>query len=179
MTPGTDREEIVRRFEALLDAALAGENPPAGIDAEILESVLNGSADRGGQRPGQCPRLRFVCALGGDDCADAGNQTARQGVSGTEPHAGPAQTEKIADELRAVYAERERALRRETERRCRRDVLGALIDLRDRLGRGRESARVREEEIAAADRAGWLPRMLGQDLFASIGHARPPPQWAR
>ena len=26
--------------------------------------------------------------------------------------------------------------------------------------RGREPARVREEEIAAADRAGWLPRML-------------------
>ena len=69
------------------------------------------------------------------------------------------QTEKIADELRAVYAERERALRRETERRSRKDVLGALIDLRDRLARGRESARVREEEIAAADRAGWLPEV--------------------
>ena len=46
MTLGTDREEMVRRFEALLDAALASENPPAGIDADILESVLNDSPDR-------------------------------------------------------------------------------------------------------------------------------------
>ena len=41
-------------------------------------------------------------------------------------------------------------------------MLGALIDLRDRLGRGRESVRVREEEAAAADRAGWLTRVLAR-----------------
>ena len=41
-------------------------------------------------------------------------------------------------------AERERDLRRETERRCRKEVLGVLIDLRDRLGRGLESVRASE-----------------------------------
>ena len=45
MTIATDRAEIVRRFEVLLDSALAGEDPPAGIGTEILESVLRDSSD--------------------------------------------------------------------------------------------------------------------------------------
>jgi hypothetical protein len=164
MMPGTDREEIVRRFEALLDAALASENPPAGIDADILESVLNDSSDQAA--PDQAANAQDN-ARACDSYALWAAMTALtqeiklQGRAFQElNHTLTAQTERIADELRTVYAEREQALRRETERRSRKDVLGALIDLRDRLARGRESARVPEEEIAAADRAGWLPRML-------------------
>ena len=48
MTTGTDREEIVRRFEALLDSALASEDPPAGIDAEIVEALMNDSPNSAG-----------------------------------------------------------------------------------------------------------------------------------
>jgi hypothetical protein len=159
MTLGTDREEIVRRFEALLDAALASENPPAGIDVDILESVLNDSPDQAAKDEDNaraCDSYALWAAM-----TALTQEIKLQGRAFQELNRTlTAQTEKIADELRAVYAERERALRRETERRSRRDVLGALIDLRDRLVRGRESARVREEEIAAADRAGWLPRML-------------------
>jgi molecular chaperone GrpE len=160
MMPGTDREEIVRRFEALLDAALASENPPAGIDADILESVLNDSPDQAA--PDQAANARACDSYALWAAMTALTQEIKlQGRAFQELNRTlTAQTEKIADELRAVYAEREQALRRETERRSRKDVLGALIDLRDRLARGRESARVREEEIAAADRAGWLPRML-------------------
>src|ERR1035438_5961195 len=159
MTPGTDREEIVRRFEAVLDAALASENPPAGIDADILESVLNDSSDQAAKDQDNaraCDSYALWAAL-----TALTQEIKLQGRAFQElNHTLTAQTEKMADELRTVYGERERALRRETERRSRKDVLGALIDLRDRLARGRESARVREEEIAAADRAGWLPRML-------------------
>jgi molecular chaperone GrpE (heat shock protein) len=159
MTLGTDREEIVRRFEALLDAALASENPPAGIDADILKSVLNDSSDQAAKDPDNaraCDSYALWAAM-----TALTQEIKLQGRAFQELNRTlTAQTEKIADELRAVYAEREQALRRETERRSRKDVLGALIDLRDRLARGRESARVREEEIAAADRAGWLPRML-------------------
>lgn len=162
MTPGTDREAMVRRFEALLNAALAGENPPAGIDADILESVLNGSPDgaaKGQDNARACDSYALWAAM-----TALTQEIKLQGRAFQELNrALEAQTGKIADELRAVYAERERALRRETERRCRRDVLGALIDLRDRLARGRESARVREGEMAAADR-GWFPRMLGNRL---------------
>jgi len=160
MTLGTDREEIVRRFEALLDAALSSENPPAGIDADILESVLNHSPDRAANDQDNaraCDSYALWAAM-----TALTQEIKQQGRAFQELNRTlAAQTEKIADELRAVYAERERALRRETERRCRKDVLGALIDLRDRLARGRESARVREKETAASDRAGWLPRMLG------------------
>ena len=45
MTMATDRAETVRRFEVLLDSAVAGEAPPVGIAAEILESVLRDPAD--------------------------------------------------------------------------------------------------------------------------------------
>ena len=164
MTPATDRAEIVRRFEALLDAALSGEYPPAGIDADILNSVLNDSLDQAA--PDEAAKAqdngRASDSYALWEAMTALTQEIKlQGRAFQELNRTlTAQTEKIADELRAVYAERERALRRETERRSRKDVLGALIDLRDRLARGRESARVHEEEIAAADRAGWLPRML-------------------
>ena len=40
-----DRTEILRRFEALLDSALASEAPPPGIDAEILASVMASGDD--------------------------------------------------------------------------------------------------------------------------------------
>jgi molecular chaperone GrpE len=152
MTPGTDRGEILRRFEALLDSVLAGEDPPAGIDADILESVLNNSSDQ----PRGCDEYALWAAM-----TALTQEIKLQGRAFQELNRSlAAQTEKIGDELRAVYAERERALRRETERRCRRDILSALIDLRDRLARGRESARAGEAEIAAAERAGWLRQML-------------------
>jgi hypothetical protein len=166
MTPATDREEIVRRFEALLDAALSNENPPAGIDADILESVLNDSpaqAAKDQDNARACDSYALWAAMLWAAMTALTQEIKLQGRAFQELNRIlTAQTEKIADELRAVYAERERALRRETERRSRKDVLGALIDLRDRLARGRESARVREEEIAAADRAGWLRKTFSR-----------------
>lgn len=158
MTTGTDRAEIVRRFEALLDSALASEDPPAGIDAEILESVLNESlrSDTDSTVARRCDSYALWAAM-----TALTQEIKLQGRAFQELNRTlTAQAEKIADELRTVYAEREGAQRRETERRCRRDILGGLIDLRDRLGRGRESVRVCEEQAAAADRAGWLTRIF-------------------
>ena len=59
-------------------------------------------------------------------------------------------------------AERERDLVRETERRCRKEVLGVLIDLRDRLGRGLESVRVSEGEILKTELRGWRERLFAK-----------------
>ena len=39
------REEILRRFEQWLDGALAAEEPPRGIDAEILAAIAGDSED--------------------------------------------------------------------------------------------------------------------------------------
>jgi hypothetical protein len=160
MTAGTDRGEIVRRFEALLDSALAGEDPPVGIDADILDSVLN-DPNHLANDPTDAHRgdsYALWTAMTG-----LTQEIKLQGRAFQElSHTLAGQTERIADEIRAVYTERERAVRRETERRSRRDVLGALIDLRDRLGRGRDSVRVREEEVAKANRAGWLAKIFSR-----------------
>jgi molecular chaperone GrpE len=158
MTTGTDRAEILRRFEALLDSALAAEDPPAGIDADILESVLNDSLLSDGDSTGdrRCDSYALWAAM-----TALTQEIKLQGRAFQELNRMlTAQAEKIAGELRAVYAEREGAQRRETERRCRREILGALIDLRDRLGRGRESVRVREQEDVLADRSGWFTRIF-------------------
>ena len=160
MTIGTDRGEILRRFETLLDSALAAEDPPAGIDAEILESVLNDSPDSGGDPAGVggCDSYALWAAM-----TALTQEIKLQGRAFQELNRTlAAQPEKIADELRAVYAERESALRRETERRCRRDILGAMIDLHDRLARGRDSVRTSERELAAANRAGWFARTFSR-----------------
>jgi molecular chaperone GrpE len=153
-----DRDEILRRFEALLDSALTSEAPPAGIDAEILSSVMaNDGADPGVDSYALWTAMTALT-----------QEIKLQGRAFQElNHTLAAQTEKIADELRAVYTERERALQREAERRSRREVLSALIDLRDRLGRGLESVRTREMEIAAAARAGWWRKFYGKRQAAS------------
>jgi molecular chaperone GrpE len=149
-----EREEIVRRFEALLDSALASEKPPAGIDAGILESVLNDSP----QATRDCDEYALWEAMTALTQEIKLQGRAFQELSRTLT----AQTEKVAEELRAVYAERERTQRRETERRCRKDILGALIDLRDRLARGRESVRSREAESAADGGGGWWSKWMGR-----------------
>ena len=59
-------------------------------------------------------------------------------------------------------AERERELLRETERRCRKEALGVLIDLRDRLGRGLESVRASEAEMSKPAPRGWRARIFSR-----------------
>jgi molecular chaperone GrpE len=149
---GVDRTEILRRFEALLDSALASEAPPAGIDAEILASVMaNGDQDSDDR---SCDSYALWSAM-----TSLTQEIKLQGRAFQDlSRALSDQAEKIASELRAVYAERERTLQREIERRCRREVLSALIDLRDRLGRGLESVAARQKELADRPPPGWWER---------------------
>jgi len=154
MTVGMDRDQILRRFETLLDTALAVEEPPVGIDAEILASVMAGADDD----DLRCDSYALWAAL-----TALTQEIKLQGRAFQElNHTLAGQTEKIADELRAVYAERERTMQRDTERRCRKEALRALIDLRDRLGLGRESVAARQAEMAAAPPAGWWARVFSK-----------------
>jgi len=166
VTASMDRDGILRRFEALLDSALTCEAPPSGIDAEILASVMAGGED-GADPDTASDRLCDSYALWTAMTALT-QEIKLQGRAFQElNHTLSAQTEKIAEELRAVYAERERTLQRECERHCRREALSALIDLHDRLGRGLESVRAREVEIATAARAGWWRRFFGNQHAAA------------
>jgi len=141
MTTGLDRDEIVRRFQTLLDSALETETPPPGIEPEILAAVMNGSETKD---PHQCDSYALWSAM-----TALTQEVKLQGRAFQElNNTLAAQPEKVAEELRVLYAERERIVVRDAERRCRREILGSLIDLRDRLGRGRESAKSRELEMA-------------------------------
>jgi molecular chaperone GrpE (heat shock protein) len=140
------REEILQRFAQLLDTALEREAPPAGMDPEILS---------GPERI--CDDYSLWAAM-----TALTQEVKLQGRAFQElNHTLEAQTGRMLEELRAAYTERERTLQRETERRCRREVLGALIDLRDRLARGRESARASKLQTGQ-EAAGWLERMFAR-----------------
>jgi hypothetical protein len=160
MTAQMNRDEMLRRLEQLLDSALArddrggaqGEAPPDGIDPGILSAVAIGDweADR------RCDSYSMWAAV-----TALTQEVKLQGRAFLDlNHTLDAQTSRMLEEIRAAYAERERNLQREAERRCRREALSALIDLRDRLGRGRDSARAGETEMQKAVKAGWFQRVF-------------------
>lgn len=137
MTGEMDRVEILRRFESLLDAALTAEAPPTGIDAEILAAVTGENAAPDDDR--QCDSYALWSAM-----TALTQEIKLQGRAFQDlTQELSANTAKASEELRTVYAERERGLQREADRRSRREILNALIDLRDRLGRGIETVRAR------------------------------------
>lgn len=156
MITGIGREEILRRFEQWLDSALAAEEPPRGVEAEILAALLE---DGEGREP---PAATDAYALWA--AITALTQEVRlQGRSFKELNASlGAQATRMAERDRDE-------VRRETERRVRKETLGVLIDLRDRLGRGWESVRTSQAEMTKAAPPGWWARLFsrpGQDPAA-------------
>jgi len=69
------------------------------------------------------------------------------------------QAERMAERERDLLRETER---RETEHRCRKETLGVLIDLRDRLERGLQSVRASEAGISRTARRGWVARVFSR-----------------
>ena len=145
-----NRDEILRRFEHWLDEALAAADPPTGIDEEILSALTAESAD---EHTDDAYALQAAMTALTQE-VKLQSRTFKALSDGLE-----SQTSRIGDEIRAAYRERERELQRDVERRCRREILGAVVDVRDRLGRGLDSVRESESEIAGASRRGWLARV--------------------
>ena len=134
MSEEMTREEVLRRFAELLDGALAAETPPPGLDPQVL-------AD-----DGAAPDSYALWAA----MTTLTQEVKLQGRAFKE----------LNDQMRAASSEREREIRSEAERGCRKDALGVLVDLRDRVGRGLESVRGAEAEIARRASAGWLARLF-------------------
>jgi hypothetical protein len=154
MSAGMNREEILRRFEMLLDASLAAEEPPLGIDAELLAIVVNGEQSSEADR--QCDSYALWAAT-----TALTQEVKLQGRAFKElTDTIGVQAGRVADQLQSVYRDRERDVQREAERRSRKEILGGLIDLRDRLGRGLESALAALPENANAGRSNWLERLI-------------------
>lgn len=146
------REEILRRFQEWLEGAVASEEPPRGIEAEILASVTGAASE--GREPAAYSLWSAMTGLT--------QEVKLQGRSFKELN------ETLGSQANRI-AERERDLLvRETERRCRKEALGVLIDLRDRLGRGLNSVRATEAGVPKPVQQGWLARM-----FARADQPRP------
>jgi molecular chaperone GrpE (heat shock protein) len=156
MSASISRDEVLRRFENLLDRTLASEEPPRGIDDEILSAVtaVDAESSETDRRFDSYALWSAMTALAQEVKLEGRAFKELNDTLGS-------QAARIGDELRALYRERERELQRDAERRCRREILGALIDLRDRLGRGLESAQTSRGAKAAP--SGWYAR-LGRSL---------------
>jgi molecular chaperone GrpE len=106
-----DRGDILRRFEQCLDAALAEEDPPLGIPPELLESC--GIAERAGSSPtDQYAMWAAVTAL----------------------------TQEVKLQGRA-FKQMSETLAGDSERRGRKEALGAILETRERLLRGLDAVR--------------------------------------
>ena len=163
MSAEINRDLILRRFEQWLDDALASEEPPAGIDGEIL-AALTSNGEETGELDRSCDSYTLWAAM-----TALTQEVKLQGRAFKDLNDTlGSQASRIGEELRAAYRERERELQREVERRCRREILSALVDLRDRLGRGLESV---EEGAAEISKASWLQRLItnpGKDPAAAM-----------
>jgi molecular chaperone GrpE len=119
-----DRSEMLRRFELYLDTAMAEEAPPAGIPAEILDSNAGGLA-AGPTEPGNA---------GGPGAMDWYTMWA----------AVTALTQEIKLQSRA-FKQMGETLAADAERRSRKESLGGLLEMRERLQRGLDAVRGRTE----------------------------------
>jgi molecular chaperone GrpE len=159
------RDQILRRFEQWLDEALAAEEPPGGIDGEILSGLAAGG-EGNAELDRSCDSYALWAAM-----TALTQEVKLQGRAFKELNDTlGSQPSRIGDEMRAAYRERER----EVERRCRREILSALIDLRDRLERGLESVHEGAAEISKAASASWLRRLIdnsGKDRAAGMLNA--------
>lgn len=147
MTAEMSRDEILRRFEKWLDGALTGEDPPGGIDAEILSALVADGSEENGWLDRRCDSYTLWASM-----TALTQEVKLQGRAFKELNdALNLQAGRTAEEIGAAYREREREVQREAERRCRKEILGSLIDLRDRLERGIESVRAGAAEISSGD----------------------------
>src|SRR6266487_3568134 len=158
-----DRADILRRFEQWLDEALSGEEPPSGIDAEILGTIADDHPDANG--PGRSDDSYTLCAA----MTALTHEVKLQGRAFKELHNTlVAQTSRVADDARDASREREREVHREAERRSRREILGSLIDLRDRLGRGLEVVRAAQSDVPGRGPRRWLTRVFAKSVEAAM-----------
>ena len=191
--PQVVREQIRRRFDVWLYDVLSAEQPPEGIAAEILSS-LQGDPDavETGADQGGCDLLSLWSAV-----TALAQETRLQGRAFKELHDGLPPVGQLGDQVASVLAAHEealstaretaedaRALRKDRDEkivqaarhRAREEVLDLLLDMRDRLVRGHESARAHLEQ-ARGVRLHWLARLLsrGQGGTRSLAEARARP----
>lgn len=151
MNGSLTRQQIRDRVETWLETALGPEAGVEGIDPEVLAEVLNGE--------GVGQEREYDAASAWATITALTHEVKLQGRAFKElAEALNSQQGRAAEEMRGAYREREKEMQREVERRCRREILGGLLDLRDSLERGRKSALAVEAKPVAT---GWRARLAG------------------
>jgi len=138
-----DREEILRRFAAWLDSVLGAEDPPQGLPAELLSSVMAEPQPDNDGRSDLYSMWAAVTAL---------TQEVRlQGRSFKQLSESLAPIATLAPQLPQMH--------REAQEGARREMLDVLLDLRDRLAGGLERVRTSQED---SRRSRWTARLLAR-----------------
>ena len=141
-----EREEILRRFEVWLDGVLAAEEAPQGITAELLSSLATETEVSTNDRCDLYSIWAAVTALT--------QEIKLQGRSFKQLSETLAPLADLAPQLPEMH--------REAQERARREMLDVLLDLRDRLGRGLEAARVSQAKMRESLESGWVARLLAR-----------------
>ena len=141
-----EREEILQRFEAWLDGVLAAEEPPQGIAAELLSSLTAETEVSANGRSDLYSLWAAVTALT--------QETKLQGRSFKQLSETLAPLADLASQMPEMQ--------REAQERARRDMLDVLLELRDRLGRGLEAARISQAKLRQSLESGWVARLLAR-----------------
>jgi molecular chaperone GrpE (heat shock protein) len=181
------RERIVRGFEAWLDRAMADEPPPQGLTAGLLAALENGEPlpPLENEQPGSGCDLYSLWAamtaltqeirLQGRTFKQL-NETLSQSAQNLEASAVEARgggEDAPAEEARIQQTEAQRPRKQEIH-----IPLNVLLDLRDRVERGGNTARNAAEELAPK-RMPRFARWLGvgsryarhtQEILAALSH---------
>ncbi len=161
-----DRDDLVRRFERWLDDTLADEDPPGGIDSEMLAAVADEPI------PPVMPDMPARPNGARDDPTDSymlwaamtalTHEVKLQGRAFKELDTTlGTQASRTAEDVHLACRERERDVRRDAEHRSQKDMLGAWIDLRDVLARGLETVGAARAQVSRRPGRRWLHRLLG------------------
>ncbi len=141
-----DRDEILRRFEAWLDSVLGAEDPPQGLPAELLSSLMTEPQPVNDSRSDLYSMWAAVTAL---------TQEVRlQGRSFKQLSESLAPIATLAPQLPEMH--------REAQEGARREMLDVFLDLRDRLAGGLERVRTSQEMMEDSLRSSWTARLLAR-----------------
>ena len=161
------RRQVLGLVAAWVDDVLSPEEPPPGIAAEVWERLRAEAADEGGDLDGTgCDLYSLWSAV----LAQA-QETRLQGraferlrekIAPVEELAGAVDVVRRAQqENESLRVERDQQLAGAARRQVRQELVDLLLDVRDRLVRGRDLARACLADAGGAEApAHWLGRLL-------------------
>lgn len=171
------RERILRRFEVWLDEILDGEPPVEGLAAEILEQLDVEDATSEAGEPAEASDLHALWSA----VTAMTEETRLQGRAFKQLREGLVPMEELVGSLGGTLERYEGALQRQEQaiderakQTAWKEILETLIDMRDRLIRGAESAEAwLERRRAAPERESGLAARIRGRLFASPDRLEP------